>query len=97
MNTSTMLTTLYDVIKSELNNKTKLYLIEDFDKVLSLDLTKEDEIDKDLLNYINKKIEERDNAKKEKNYKLADSIRDELLEKNIVIKDTREGTTFEIK
>ena len=92
-----MLTTLYDVIKSDLNNKTKLYLIEDFDKVLSLDLTKEDEIDKDLLNYINKKIEERDNAKKEKNYKLADSIRDELLEKNIIIKDTREGTTFEIK
>ena len=50
-----------------------------------------------LLNYINKKIEERDNAKKEKNYELADSIRDELLEKNIIIKDTREGTTFEIK
>ena len=35
--------------------------------------------------------------KKEENYKLADSIRDELLEKNIIIKDTREGTTFEIK
>ena len=97
MNTSTMLTILYDVIKSDLNNKTKLYLIKDFDKVLSLDLTKEDEINEELSEYINKKIEERNNAKKEKNYKLADSIRDELLEKNIIIKDTREGTTFEIK
>ena len=97
MNTSTMLTVLYDVIKSDLNNKTKLYLIEDFDKVLSLDLTKEEEINEELLKYINKKIEERNNAKKEKNYKLADSIRDELLEKDIIIKDTREGTTFEIK
>ena len=97
MNTSTMLTILFDVIKSDLNNKTKMFLIEDFDKVLSLDLTKEEKIDENLLNYINKKIEERNKAKKEKNYKLADDIRNELQEKNIIIKDTKEGTTFEIK
>ena len=32
-----------------------------------------------------------------KNYDLADQIRKELEEKNIFLKDTREGTTFEIK
>ena len=97
LNTSLALTTLYNVIKSDLNNNEKIYLIEDFDKVLSLDLLKDKEIEKDLKKYIEEKIEERNKAKKEKNYELADKIREELLEKNITIKDTREGTTYEIK
>ncbi|MBR6690121.1 MAG: cysteine--tRNA ligase [Bacilli bacterium] len=96
LNTSNAVTVLYDVLKSDLNNNTKLYLIEDFDKVLSLDLLKKDEVDTELLDYINKKIEERKEAKLNKNYDLADSIRKELEEKGIILKDTREGTTFEI-
>lgn len=97
LNTADALTTLYDVLKLDTNNKTKLYLIEDFDKVLSLDLLKEEEIDNETLEYINKKIEERNIAKKNKDYTKADSIREELQSKGIYIKDTREGTTFEIK
>ena len=96
LNTANALTVLYDVLKSDLNNNTKLYLIEDFDKVLSLDLLKKDEIDSELFIYINKKIEERKEAKINKNYDLADSIRKELEEKGIILKDTREGTNFEI-
>ena len=42
-------------------------------------------------------IEKRNNAKKEKNYALADSIRDELERKGIILKDTREGTIYEVK
>lgn len=97
INTSTMLTVLYDVIKDDTNNKTKLYLIKDFDSVLSLNLLKEEELDEKTVKYIEEKIKERNKAKKEKNYELADQIRNELLEKNIIIKDTKEGTTFEIK
>ena len=97
MNTSLMLTCLYDVIKSDLNNNTKLYLIKDFDSVLSLSLLEEEKISEELEKYILSKIEKRNIAKKEKNYELADSIREELLSKNIVIKDTREGTVFEIR
>ena len=96
LNTANAITVLYDVLKSKLNNNTKLYLIEDFDKVLSLNLLRKDEIDSELLDYINKKIEERKQAKLNKNYELADSIRKELEEKGIILKDTREGTTFEI-
>ena len=96
LNTSNAVTVLYDVLKSDLNNNTKLYLIEDFDRVLSLDLLKKDEVDSELLSYINKKIEERKEAKLNKDYALADSIRKELEEKGIILKDTREGTTFEI-
>ena len=99
LNTSNALTILYDVIKDEdLNNNTKLYLIADFDSVLSLDLLKEKEekIEEELINYINGMIEKRNKAKQEKNYKEADRIREELKEKGIIIKDTKEGTIFEI-
>ena len=97
MNTSMMLTTLYDVIKSDLNNNTKIYLIEDFDKVLSLSLLEEEKISDELESYINEKIKERAMAKENKDYAKADEIRAELLSKNIILKDTKEGTTFEIR
>ena len=97
MNTSMMLTTLYDVIKSDLNNNTKIYLIEDFDKVLSLSLLEEEKISNELESYINEKIKERAMAKENKDYAKADEIRAELLSKNIILKDTKEGTTFEIR
>ena len=93
------LTVLYDVLKADINNNTKLELIKDFDKVLSLDLLKEDnkEIDKELMNKINELVEKRNQAKQNKNYELADKIRNELLDMNIIIKDTREGTIIEQK
>ena len=99
LNTSMSLTVLYDVLKADINNNTKLELIKDFDKVLSLDLLKEDnkEIDKELMNKINELVEKRNQAKQNKNYELADKIRNELLDMNIIIKDTREGTIIEQK
>ena len=96
LNTSNALTVLYDVIKSNISNITKIKLIESFDKVLSLDLLKEDKDNTEDVSYINKMIEKRTEAKKNKNYELADSIRNELLEKGIILKDTREGTTYEV-
>ncbi len=94
-----MITVLYDVLKdSDLNDYTKRKLVEDFDKVLSLDLTKVDDvsIDTQLEEMILAKIEERKNAKKNKDFALADQIRDELLKKGIKLIDTREGTNYEI-
>ncbi len=96
LNTSNALTVLYDVLKSDLTTNTKISLIKSFDKVLSLDLLKEDKIDKELVSYIEEMIEKRTNAKKNKDYALADSIRQELQEKGILIKDTREGTIYEV-
>ncbi len=97
LNTSMMLTVLYDMLKDkELTDFTKLYLTEDFDKVLALNLIDEEKevnIDEE---YINKKIEERNEAKKNKDFALADQIRDELLKDNIKLIDTREGTKFEV-
>lgn len=98
LNTSMMLTCLYDVLKEDVNDITKREIIKSYDEVLSLDLLKESEnpIDDELKKYIEEKIELRKNAKINKDFALADQIRDELLQKNILIKDTREGTTYEI-
>ena len=46
--------------------------------------------------YIQEMIEKRELAKREKNYVLADEIRNKLNEEGIVLKDTREGTIYEI-
>ena len=99
LNTSLMITVLYDLLKDDnVNGNTKLNLIEEFDKVLSLDLLKEEVkmISKDLEDEILSKIEERKEAKKNKDFAKADTIRNELLEKGIKLVDTRDGTTYEI-
>ncbi|MBE5881807.1 MAG: cysteine--tRNA ligase [Lachnospiraceae bacterium] len=101
MNTSMGITLVYDVLKADLDDVTKRAIIESYDYVLSIDLLKEDaqeaanDVDAELEAYVLAKIEERKAAKKEKNFALADAIRDELLEKGIVIKDTREGVVWE--
>ena len=98
LNTSSMITILYDVLKDdELSDFTKLYLIDDFDKVLSLGLIEEEkEVSEELEEMILAKIEERNSAKKNKDYALADKIRDELFEKGVKLIDSREGTTYEL-
>ena len=98
LNTSSMMTILYDVLKDDdLSDFSKLYLIDDFDKVLSLNLIEDEpEIEEDKEQEILKKIEERAQAKKDKNFALADQIRDELLKQGVKLIDTREGTTYEL-
>lgn len=97
LNTSNAITLIYDLLKSDIDNGTKYALIRSWDKVLSLNLCEEKEISESLKKYIEEKIEERKKAKEEKNYALADQIREELLKQNIILKDTREKTTYEIK
>ncbi len=100
LNTSSMLTVLYDVLKdNELTDFSKLYLIEDFDKVLSLGLIEEPNdhiINEETESMILKKIEERKEAKKNKDFITADKIRDELFDEGIKLIDSRDGTTYEI-
>ncbi len=107
LNTALAVTALYDVLKMDTNGATKLALITDFERVLSLGLIeaaeaiakKNDEpsVDADFLKYINDMIEARRMAKKDKNFAEADRIRAELLEKGVTLLDTREGTKFTIE
>lgn len=95
LNTSNTLTLLYDLLKDDaISSNTKLKLIESWDKVLGLDLLKKENLDEELEEYVKDMIEKRKEAKKNKDFELADQIRNELLEKGIELKDTREGTTW---
>ena len=96
LSTSNAITLIYDLIKdNSVNGKTKIELIKSFDKVLSLDLIKEKNIC-DNHDYIIAKIEERNNAKINKDYALADQIRNDLAKDGIILVDTREGTTYKV-
>lgn len=93
LNTANVITYLFDILKdTNLNNSSKLYLIREYDKVLSLDLIqKKKKINTQLKNKVNKLIEERNRLKREKKYEEADKIREEILNLGAQIKDTREG------
>ena len=100
INTSSAITVLYDMLKAELSDASKRVLVQSMDEVLSLQLEKaweekEADVDDELASYVEKKIEERKEAKKAKDFAKADAIREELLAKGIVLKDTREGTFWE--
>lgn len=102
LNSSMAITVLYDMLKAGMSDATKYALAESFDQVLSLDLTAKQDaaaegIDSELESYILAKIEERAAAKKAKDFGKADAIRNELLERGIVIKDTREGVVWSLE
>lgn len=101
LNTAMALTVIFDLLRdTNVNDTTKLQLISEFDEVLSLDLLKKPEeivVDDSVEKYVKFRIEERNVARKEKNFILADKIRADLDEKGFVIKDTREGTIWFLK
>lgn len=104
LNTASGITMVYDVLKTDTNDATKRYIIQDFDDVLSLNLTAGEvvegqsvSVDSDMESYIMEMIEKRAQAKKDRDFQTADAIRDKLAAKGIILKDTREGTTYEIK
>ncbi|MBQ8697085.1 MAG: cysteine--tRNA ligase [Clostridia bacterium] len=98
--TANAVTVLYDVLKAKTTPATKRALIEDFDRVLALDLIghataepeKEEVPAEDA--WIVALIEERAQAKRDKNYARADEIRAELTSKGITLIDTAEGTKY---
>ena len=84
-----------------MNDATKFALVKSFDEVLSLNLTVADaenaedsSVDPELEKYVLAKIEERKEAKKQKDFAKADAIRDELAAQGIILKDTREGVEW---
>ena len=103
MNTAQGMTVLYDVLKAPVNGATKLAILDELDKVLSLNLTVRpvveeapvEEVEKDEFTlYVEAMIAERAAAKKAKDYARADAIRAELKEKGVTLTDTPKGTTF---
>lgn len=101
INTSQALTVLYDVLKADMSDASKRGLVEEFEQVLSLGLFREveatQEADAELTAWIEDKIAERKEAKKAKDFAKADAIRQELSDRGIELKDTREGTVWSFR
>ncbi|MDD5649947.1 MAG: cysteine--tRNA ligase [Candidatus Nanoarchaeia archaeon] len=94
LNISKALASIFDftneIYKLDINkeeSKKIIDVIKNFDKVLGLNLGEKEKISKDLLNL----IEEREKARKNKDYKKADELRNELKQKGIILEDTKEG------
>lgn len=99
LNTSLAITSLYDVLKSGLSGADKLMLIKEFDGVLSLGLIEAAEKLKnaapeepELPEEITDLLEQRKAARKEKNFALADEIRDKISALGYTVEETRQGT-----
>ena len=100
LNTADGIASLFDIVKyanSNFNEQTPKFMIQytydtmlELSKVLGILSRKEEILEDEILSL----IEKRTIARKEKNYKLADEIRDELKEKGIILEDTQEGVKW---
>ena len=109
LNTSLAVTAIYDALKMKTTPATKLALIEDFDRVLGLDVVdaakKQLEAEKaeaekaasdPFIMEIEDMIKQRAEAKAAKNYARADEIRKILADKGVTLIDTPQGTKYKM-
>ena len=99
LNTSLAVTALYDALKADANAATKLKAIAEMDRVLSLGLIeaaeksakKEDSAD-EIPAEVRELLEKRAEARKAKNFALADEIRAQITALGYSVEETRQGT-----
>ena len=100
-NTADAIAAVFDLVKyintTSDGSRSKEYLeslharLSTLTDVLGIIIDKEEEM---LDEEIEAMIEKRQAARKERNFALADQIRDELLSKGIILEDTREGVKW---
>ena len=99
LNTAQAVTALYDVLKSDADNTTKLALIGAMDSVLSIGLVeaaekllekKDDEIPAEVAELVQKRAE----ARKAKDFALADELRNKITGMGYIVEETRQGTVI---
>lgn len=100
MNMPVCLAVLHSVVKDkEMSKEDKLKFINDVDRVLSLELTNFDDFEnadnKDIPESVTKLASDRFDAKKAKNWALADSLRAEIEKQGYKVLDTKEGWSLE--
>ena len=103
LNVSIALSVMFDFVKkintlimneniSKKDSEKAIALMHNFDSVFGI--LKEEEKD-EISRELEQLIENREKARKNNDYKLADKIRDELKEKGIILKDTKDGVRWE--
>ena len=103
LNTSLAVTALYDVLKADVSDSAKLRLRGEFDQVLSLNLLEaarkaaQPQAAASLDAQVEALIQQRQQARKEKNFALADQIRDQLKAQGILLEDTPQGVKWSVQ
>ncbi|HOR85908.1 MAG TPA: cysteine--tRNA ligase [Bacillota bacterium] len=97
LNIPKAMSTIWNIIRNPKKSKELFQLLIEMDKILGLDIDKADKKNADadpITEEIRKLIEERQKARKERNWTLADKIRDELKVMGIVLEDTPDGVKW---
>lgn len=93
LNMPNALAVLWNMLRDK-NAKGKLNAVKEMDRIFSLDLLKKDEVK--LSDDIERLVQEREDARKNKDFKKADSIREDLRKKGVVLEDTKEGVRWKV-
>ena len=94
LNMPLALSVLWEVLKGEKTVESK-ELLDEMEKVLSLDLAKEEKIDIDIPVEVKEILSERKEAREQKDFKKSDELRDKLLEMGYKVIDSKEGQKVE--
>lgn len=95
LNMPLAMSVVWEVARYPQKGRNLAELLLKFDTVLGLKLEEKNEEKKEIPEEILNLVKLRQEAKKSRNWELADKIRDEIIQKGYAIKDTKEGTIVE--
>lgn len=95
MNMPVAISIVWEIAKEKEKSNDFYELIKKFDSVLSLDLDKNDKGDINIPEDIKLILNERKDARKNKNFAKSDELRDKLKELGYIVKDTKDGQIIE--
>ncbi len=96
LNMPVAMSVVWEVVKNPRKSQKLADLLLDFDKVLGIKIEekvsqKQEKLPQEILDL----IEQRKNARQEKNWELSDKLRDQIKEKGYAVKDGKEGMSVE--
>ena len=92
LNMPVAMSVIWNIIKNPVKSKALADLLLDFDKVLGLQIDKKEE-KQEIPEEITNLLEQRRMAREQKDWAKSDCLRDELLSKGYIVKDTKDGMT----
>ena len=95
LNMPAAMSVVWEVARYPQKAKNLAELLLKFDTVLGLKLNEKKDEKKEIPEEISKLVKARQEAKENRNWELADKIREEIIKKGYTIKDTKEGTIIE--
>ena len=97
LNMPMAMSVVWEVVKNPNKSKQYAQLLKKFDEVLGLKIDEESSEELVLPQEVLDLVEERKQARLEKNWAKSDELRDKILEKGYIVRDSKDGMTIEKK